>query len=61
VDAQGGAYATGVLVLITSAAVASTLAARRAGQRGWTVGFGSFASRHEPVDHGEGSVEAGRR
>jgi hypothetical protein len=39
VDAQGGAYATGVLVLITSAAVASTLAARRAHQRGWTTGF----------------------
>jgi hypothetical protein len=39
VDAQGGAYATGVLVLITSAAVASTLAARRAGERGWMVGF----------------------
>jgi hypothetical protein len=39
VDAQGGAYATGVLVLITSAAVASTLAARRARQRGWTAGF----------------------
>ncbi|MGA6156535.1 APC family permease [Stenotrophomonas sp. NPDC087984] len=40
VDAQGGAYATGVLVLMTSAAVAVTIAARRAGQRGWTIGFG---------------------
>jgi len=39
VDAQGGAYATGVLVLITSAAIASALAARRAGQRGWTTAF----------------------
>ncbi|WP_376766688.1 amino acid transporter [Nocardioides stalactiti] len=40
VDAQGGAYATGVLVLMTSAAVAATLAARRAGQRKLTVAFG---------------------
>ncbi|MCQ8187302.1 amino acid transporter [Streptomyces rugosispiralis] len=40
VDAQGGAYATGVLVLITSAAIAVTIAARRARQRGWTLGFG---------------------
>ena len=40
VDAQGGAYATGVLVLITSAAVAVTLAARRAGQRKLTLAFG---------------------
>ncbi|MCW2847692.1 MAG: amino acid transporter [Marmoricola sp.] len=40
VNAQGGAYATGVLVLITSAAVAVTLAARRAGQRKLTVAFG---------------------
>ncbi|MGK4579260.1 amino acid transporter [Kitasatospora sp. HPMI-4] len=39
VDAQGGAYATGVLVLISSAAIAVTIAARRAGQRGWTVAF----------------------
>jgi hypothetical protein len=40
VDAQGGAYATGVLVLITSAATAVTLAARRRRQRGLTIAFG---------------------
>jgi hypothetical protein len=40
VNAQGGAYATGVLVLMTSAAVAVTLAARRAGQRRLTVAYG---------------------
>ncbi|MYR55328.1 amino acid transporter [Streptomyces sp. SID625] len=39
VDKQGGAYATGVLVLISSAAIAVTIAAHKAGQRGWTVGF----------------------
>ncbi|MFB9909066.1 amino acid transporter [Allokutzneria oryzae] len=39
VDAQGGAYATGVLVLITSAAVAVTLSAHRAHQRGSTIAF----------------------
>ncbi|MEU3914016.1 amino acid transporter, partial [Streptomyces sp. NPDC029721] len=44
VDAQGGAYATGVLVLITSAAVAVTIAARRAGERGWTIGFGIISA-----------------
>jgi hypothetical protein len=44
VDAQGGAYATGVLVLITSAAVAVTLAARRAGQRRLSVAFGVIAA-----------------
>ncbi|MBO0843343.1 MAG: amino acid transporter [Nocardioides sp.] len=39
VDAQGGAYATGVLVLMTSAAVAVTLAARKRRQRALTVVF----------------------
>ncbi|MGY2704337.1 amino acid transporter [Nocardioides sp. HB32] len=43
VNAQGGAYATGVLVLMTSAAVAVTLAARRAGQRRLTVAFALIA------------------
>jgi hypothetical protein len=43
VDAQGGAYATGVLVVITSAAVAVTLAARHARQRRLTVAFGLVA------------------
>ena len=43
VDAQGGAYATGVLVLMTSAAVAVTLSARRQRQRKRTAGFGAIA------------------
>ncbi|SDF83755.1 amino acid transporter [Klenkia brasiliensis] len=44
VDAQGGAYATGVLVLITSASVAVTLSARAAGQRRAFLGFGLVAA-----------------
>ena len=41
VDAQGGAYATGVLVLISSAAVAVTLSAWRKRQHRRTAAFGS--------------------
>ncbi|MGV9680006.1 amino acid transporter [Nocardia sp. NPDC003482] len=44
VDKQGGAYATGVLVLITSAAVAVTMSAARRGQRGRVLGFGAVAA-----------------
>ncbi|KND42483.1 APC family permease [Streptomyces stelliscabiei] len=44
VDAQGGAYATGVLVLISSAAIAVTVAARKAGQRNWTIAFGVISA-----------------
>jgi hypothetical protein len=40
VDAQGGAYATGVLVLITSASLAVALSARRKKQPRRTVVFG---------------------
>ncbi|WP_329176643.1 APC family permease [Streptomyces sp. NBC_01477] len=43
VDKQGGAYATGVLVLMSSAAIAVTIAARKARQRRWTVCFGVIA------------------
>ncbi|MGA5820168.1 amino acid transporter [Kitasatospora sp. NPDC094028] len=44
VDAQGGAYATGVLVLISSAAVAVTIAARKARERRWTIIFAVIAA-----------------
>src|SRR4029450_7311481 len=40
VEAQAGAYATGVLVLMSSAAVAVTLSVRRRGPRSAVVAFG---------------------
>lgn len=43
VDAQSAAYATGVLVLITSASVAVSLSAARRGQRGRVWLFGAVA------------------
>ena len=44
VDAQAGAYATGVLAVITSASVAVTLSARRRRQRRTTLAFGTIAA-----------------
>ncbi|MBE1584030.1 APC family permease [Nonomuraea angiospora] len=44
VDAQGGAYATGVLVLMLSAAVAVTLSAWKKRQQGATAGFAIIAA-----------------
>jgi ABC-type transport system involved in cytochrome bd biosynthesis fused ATPase/permease subunit len=40
VEAQAGAYATGVLVLMSSAAVAVTLSVRRRGRRSAVLAFG---------------------
>ncbi len=44
VDAQGGAYATGVLALITSAAIAVTLSARARRQWRAAAGFGGISA-----------------
>src|SRR5262249_39753486 len=43
VDAQGGPYAAGVLVLLSSAAVATTLSVWHARRRGATLAFGAIA------------------
>jgi hypothetical protein len=37
VDSQGGAYATGVLVLMTSAALAVTISSRKKGEKAWWI------------------------
>ena len=44
VEAQAGAYATGVLALMTSATVAVTLSAKRAGETKLMFGFGVVAA-----------------
>jgi hypothetical protein len=44
VDAQSGAYATGVLVLMLSAAFASTVTVHKRGHRKATVGFGAITA-----------------
>lgn len=44
VDAQAGAYATGVLVIMTSAALAVTLSARRRGSKRGVIAFGLVTS-----------------
>ena len=44
VDAQGGAYATGVLVLITSASIAVALSANRARRKVATVAFSAVSA-----------------
>ncbi len=44
VDQQSGAYATGVLVLMTSASVAVTISAQRRRKLAQTVGFGIIAA-----------------
>ena len=61
VDAQGGAYATGVLVLITSAAVAVTLSARGAGSAARPSRSASIAAVFALHDRRQRGRTAGRR
>jgi hypothetical protein len=49
VDAQGGAYATGVLVLMSSAAVAVTMSVRENGLRKWAFGLISLVFGYTTV------------
>jgi len=49
VEAQGGAYATGVLVLMSSAAVAVTLSAFRRRRYGWAFGLISLVFAYTTV------------
>ena len=44
VEAQGGAYATGVLVLITSGAFAVAVSLKQKGKKGWARAFGVISA-----------------
>ncbi|MEY4530600.1 MAG: hypothetical protein RLZZ156_1321 [Deinococcota bacterium] len=65
VTAQAGAYATGVLALFSSAAIAVTLSARQKGQTGSTIMFAIitaimlFATIHNIIDRPDGLRIAG--
>jgi hypothetical protein len=64
VDAQAGAYATGILAMMVSAAFAVTVTCRRSGQRAAVIGFGlvtllfSYALVTNVIDKPDGIVIA---